>query len=109
MDCPTRIDMLFTWREPDPAMRIPLGANDQFTQYRTIIVRGIGHLIPIPAGMVRMRLTAKMNAGTGLDTDRFGAAQTARSTCIFLISAMARAGDKPLGQTLAQFMIVWQR
>ena len=32
-----------------------------------------------------------------------------RSTIIFLISAMALAGFRPLGQTLAQFMIVWQR
>ncbi len=36
-------------------------------------------------------------------------AQIARSTCIFLISAIARAGLSPLGQTLAQFMMVWQR
>jgi len=32
-----------------------------------------------------------------------------RSTIIFLIWAMALAGLRPLGQTLAQFMIVWQR
>lgn len=38
-----------------------------------------------------------------------GIAQSWRSISIFLISAIARAGDRPLGQTLAQFMIVWQR
>ena len=32
--------------------------------------------------------------------------QTARSTIIFLISAMASAGFRPLGQVLAQFMMV---
>ena len=35
--------------------------------------------------------------------------QTARAIIIFLISAMALAGFSPLGQVLAQFMIVWQR
>jgi hypothetical protein len=35
--------------------------------------------------------------------------QTWRATIIFLISAMALAGFRPFGQTLAQFMIVWQR
>ena len=34
---------------------------------------------------------------------------TRRSTIIFLISAIALAGDKPFGQALAQFMMVWQR
>jgi len=34
--------------------------------------------------------------------------QIARSTIIFLISAIALAGLRPLGQVLAQFMIVWQ-
>ena len=35
--------------------------------------------------------------------------QTARSTSIFFVSAIALAGLRPLGQTFAQFMIVWQR
>ena len=35
--------------------------------------------------------------------------QTRRSTIIFLISAIALAGFRPLGQVWAQFMIVWQR
>ena len=34
---------------------------------------------------------------------------TTRLTCIRLISAIALAGFSPLGQVLAQFMIVWQR
>ncbi len=34
---------------------------------------------------------------------------TTRSTIIFLISAIALAGFSPLGQVLAQFMMVWQR
>jgi hypothetical protein len=34
---------------------------------------------------------------------------TRRSTIIFLISAIALAGFKPLGQVCAQFMMVWQR
>ncbi len=32
-----------------------------------------------------------------------------RSTSNFLISPIALAGLRPLGQTWAQFMIVWQR
>ena len=35
--------------------------------------------------------------------------QTTRSTSIFFTSAMALAGFRPLGQTWAQFMMVWQR
>ena len=38
-----------------------------------------------------------------------GARQTARTTIIFLISAIAFAGFRPFGQAFAQFMIVWQR
>lgn len=38
-----------------------------------------------------------------------GRDQTWRSACIFLISAIARAGERPFGHTLAQFMMVWQR
>ena len=37
------------------------------------------------------------------------AAQAARSASSFLVSAIALAGFSPFGQTLAQFMIVWQR
>jgi hypothetical protein len=33
----------------------------------------------------------------------------ARSTASFLTSAIAFAGFRPLGQALAQFMMVWQR
>lgn len=35
--------------------------------------------------------------------------QISRSCISFLISMIAAAGFSPLGQTLAQFMIVWQR
>jgi len=35
--------------------------------------------------------------------------QTRRSTIIFLISAIALAGLRPLGQVCVQFMMVWQR
>lgn len=34
---------------------------------------------------------------------------TVRSTIIFFTFAIAAAGFRPLGQVLAQFMIVWQR
>ncbi len=37
------------------------------------------------------------------------AAYSVRCTIIFLISEMALAGFKPLGQVFAQFMMVWQR
>src|SRR5690242_10615137 len=36
-------------------------------------------------------------------------AHAARSAISFLVSAIAFAGLRPLGQTFAQFMIVWQR
>jgi hypothetical protein len=35
--------------------------------------------------------------------------QSCRAIIMFLISAIAFAGFRPLGQALAQFMIVWQR
>ena len=40
--------------------------------------------------------------------DRF-ACQLCRSTSIFLISAIARAGLRSFGHTSVQFMMVWQR
>jgi hypothetical protein len=40
----------------------------------------------------------------GVDGD-----QMVRSTIIFLISAIAFAGLRLLGQVLVQFMMVWQR
>lgn len=36
-------------------------------------------------------------------------AHICRSTSFILISAMALAGFRPLGQVLVQFMMVWQR
>ena len=44
-----------------------------------------------------------------VDEVRCRFAQSVRSASIFLISAIALAGLRPLGQTFAQFMIVWQR
>jgi hypothetical protein len=42
--------------------------------------------------------------------NRTGVDHQARfSTCSFRISVIAFAGLRPFGQTLAQFMIVWQR
>jgi len=41
--------------------------------------------------------------------DRFQAQAAFRSTIIFLISAIALAGLRPLGQVLLQFMMVWHR
>ncbi len=41
--------------------------------------------------------------------EREGRDHPARSSSNFLVSAMALAGLSPLGQTFAQFMIVWQR
>lgn len=35
--------------------------------------------------------------------------QATRSASSFLVSAIALAGFRPFGQTLAQFMMVWQR
>jgi len=48
------------------------------------------------------RLRSAMDARPGPD-------QVTRSTSMALVSAMAFAGFRPLGQTWAQFMMVWQR
>ena len=42
-------------------------------------------------------------------TGRASDAQPRRSTISFLISAIALAGFRPLGQVRVQFMMVWQR
>ena len=47
--------------------------------------------------------------GEGLGVGVGAGSYTTRSTIIFLISEIALAGFNPLGQVLAQFMIVWQR
>ncbi len=47
--------------------------------------------------------------GPGADFRGPRPGQSTRSASIFLTSAMARAGFSPLGQTWAQFMMVWQR
>lgn len=48
-------------------------------------------------------------AGSDPPARQDGSPQTWRVTIIFLTSAIALAGFSPLGQALAQFMIVWQR
>ena len=58
------------------------------------------------------RLAAAVAGGQEERRDRRGEAdpsQSARSTSIFFVSAIALAGLRPFGQTLAQFMIVWHR
>ena len=73
---------------------------------------------PVPAGVGWIRCKNERGAiffhdGNTVDspsihkTERMD--QTRRSAVIFLISAIARAGDRPFGQTFAQFMMVWQR
>ena len=59
----------------------------------------------------RFRKRADLTSDCGALTEhRAGSApHTARAIIIFLISAMAFAGFNPLGQVLAQFMMVWQR
>src|SRR5690606_29982255 len=66
--------------------------------------RGVPEVPANPAVVERHR--AEMFAALRfLDT----VVHTCRSASSFLISAIARAGLSPLGQALAQFMIVWQR
>jgi len=60
-------------------------------------------------GFPLLRIGAEL---AGLDQRRVPvgkSAQAARSASSFLVSAIALAGLSPFGQTLAQFMIVWQR
>ncbi len=70
---------------------LPLGAAGQAVRRAASMGRFEAALVPI-----------SIRAAVGTD-------QTVRSTIIFLISAIALAGFRPLGQVLAQFMIVWQR
>ena len=55
---------------------------------------------PVAAHVPKLFLRLEIELGTRL------AHYTARSSIIFLISAIALAGFSPLGQVLAQFMIV---
>ena len=51
----------------------------------------------------------RFNGVIGILDRPLGQGQAARSAISFLVSAIALAGFSPFGQTLAQFMIVWQR
>ncbi len=94
-----------------PAPRPPLAfPADEELADRGIVALDAGRVLAKipgpPAGM----------GGIGLVADERmegppvrGRGQTARSTSSFLVSAIALAGFRPFGQTLAQFMIVWQR
>ncbi|GJE40643.1 hypothetical protein KHHGKMAE_4738 [Methylobacterium persicinum] len=70
-------------------------------------------VLAIRAKQPRDELWSETSRGPGLlrfaRNDGAGIDQTSRSTIIFLISAMALAGFRFLGQVFAQFMIVWQR
>ena len=46
---------------------------------------------------------------SNLEVRRLPGCQSCRSSSIFLVSAIALAGLRPLGHTFEQFMIVWQR
>ena len=85
---------------PAPRPPLPLRPDEQLAD------RGVEPLLvrQVPGRPARM-------VGIGRVTDERvkRAGQTARSTSSFLVSAIALAGLRPLGQTFAQFMIVWQR
>ena len=92
-------------KDAAPRAALALRADEQLADGSVVAI--VRRQVPgPPAGM----------AGIGFVADErverpFGRlpGQTARSTSSFLVSAMALAGFSPLGQTLAQFMIVWQR
>src|SRR5690606_10000650 len=67
---------------------------------------------PPPARVIAKRYTESrltMQKNSPFDrSDRAGGAYR-RATISFLISAIAFAGLRPLGQVLVQFMIVWHR
>ena len=89
-------------RRKDPAPRPPLTlAADEELADRRVVAVVVRQVPGPPAGVVRVRLVA--------DERVEAAFYTARSTSIFLVSAIALAGFSPFGQTFAQFMIVWQR
>jgi hypothetical protein len=67
-------------------------------------------VIPAKAGISGQNVSARHHETPACaGVTRCRARQTARSSSIFLVSAIALAGFKPFGQALAQFMIVWQR
>jgi len=87
---------------PHASTPLAFGANDDAAE-QIVEATPLLQIPAVPAGIVRIGAVEESRSGCG------SPAQTARSTSIFLVSAIAFAGESPLGQTFAQFMIVWQR
>ena len=95
-----RIAMPHFGKHAHPGMPVVVQPDEQQAEHRLVVAFLVRDAPFAPAGMIGM---------LALQERLVESAQIARSTCIFLISAMARAGLRPLGHTLAQFMMVWQR
>ena len=67
---------------------------------RDIDIESVAKAIEADAGEPLTDLRQALNEATN---------HNLRSTISFLISEIAFAGLRPLGQVLAQFMMVWQR
>ena len=88
-------------REHAHAGDLAFAADDEFAE-KAIIPRLVFQAPAVPPGMIGI-FAKRECCFVGQRS------QTARSTTSFLTSAIARAGFSPLGQALAQFMIVWHR
>ncbi len=91
----------------NPAPRFPLPfPTDEELANGCVVTVVCGKIPSPPTGMAGIGLVADERVKGPLCHRRD---QTARSTSSFFVSAIALAGFNPFGQTLAQFMIVWQR
>ena len=68
-----------------------------------VVPRRVPKLPALPAGQIGIVFVGEDRG------DRLAHVYRMRSASIFLTSAIAFAGLRPLGQVFAQFMIVWQR
>ena len=84
-----------------PRLPVIVHPGDELAHHRAVEQRFILQVPVPPAGVFRV--------GAMVEYLVAQSHQIARSAIIFLVSAIALAGLRPLGQTFAQFMIVWQR
>src|SRR5690606_1354519 len=106
MDIVAEIAVLALRNHPHPRARAAIGRRrlDANRQRLDESVEAAG-ILEVPADpTILERLRAEM-----VPALRFldAVVHTCRSASSFLISAIARAGLRPLGHALAQFMIVW--
>jgi len=88
-------------KHAQPRLAVVVDTGDELAHHRAVEQRFVLEIPVAPARIVRIGAMVE-----DLVAQRH---QIARSAIIFLVSAIALAGLRPLGQTFAQFMMVWQR